>query len=233
MIFSKSVENSQTIPEQQVPTLNDSELRSLDDYALMERVQSGSIGAFEVIYQRYAPLLLGVGTQLLRDKFEAEDIVHDVFFYVFRRSHIFNAAKGNVRSWLVQVTYSRAFNRVKWRRLHGSNEESSRRIVSDLINETMNDPEQLTELSFWRDILFQAMQTLSNEQRTTLKLFYFGGYTLEEISRIMTRPLGNVRHYYYRGLCRLRQSVISRSGRVHCIKASAIRRHSSHPKSFK
>jgi RNA polymerase sigma-70 factor, ECF subfamily len=37
-----------------------------------------------------------------------------------------------------------------------------------------------------------------------VKLFFFEGYTLTEISEKLGQPLGNVRHHYYRGLNKLR-----------------------------
>ena len=44
-------------------------------------------------------------------------------------------------------------------------------------------------------------------QRLTLELFYFEGFDLREISRKLNQPLGNTRHYFYRGLERLRKSA--------------------------
>jgi DNA-directed RNA polymerase specialized sigma24 family protein len=38
-------------------------------------------------------------------------------------------------------------------------------------------------------------------------LFFFEGYTLREISERLKEPLPKVRHFYYRGLKKLKESV--------------------------
>lgn len=51
------------------------------------------------------------------------------------------------------------------------------------------------------------MNALSVDQRETLRLHFFEGYTLLEISRKLGQPLGNVRHHYYRALDKLREEM--------------------------
>ena len=55
--------------------------------------------------------------------------------------------------------------------------------------------------------LERAFAELPDEQRRTLEMFYFEGLELREIADQLNEPLGNVRHYYYRGLERLRKSA--------------------------
>jgi RNA polymerase sigma-70 factor (ECF subfamily) len=58
--------------------------------------------------------------------------------------------------------------------------------------------------------LRRAFDDLSEEQRMTLELHFFEGFTINEISERMGKPPGNVRHYYYRGLERLRDLMTRR-----------------------
>ena len=50
----------------------------------------------------------------------------------------------------------------------------------------------------------EILKSLTPEQFETMRLFFFEGYTLAEISENLGQPLGNVRHHYYRGLNKLR-----------------------------
>jgi RNA polymerase sigma-70 factor (ECF subfamily) len=50
----------------------------------------------------------------------------------------------------------------------------------------------------------EILKSLTSEQFETVRLFFFEGYTLTEISKKLGQPLGNVRHHYYRGLNKLR-----------------------------
>jgi RNA polymerase sigma-70 factor (ECF subfamily) len=55
---------------------------------------------------------------------------------------------------------------------------------------------------------------LSEDQRETLRLYFFEGYTLAEISEKLGQPRGNIRNHYYRGLSRLRKQMSESSVRV-------------------
>ena len=81
------------------------------DEVLMGRIQSGDKQALSVLYDRHARLILSVGLRILRDTSEAQELVQDVFLYVFQKSQDFDSAKSKLRSWLVQIAYSRAFNK--------------------------------------------------------------------------------------------------------------------------
>jgi RNA polymerase sigma factor (sigma-70 family) len=48
---------------------------------------------------------------------------------------------------------------------------------------------------------------LSENQRLTLRLYFFEGYTLEEIAAKLGHTQANVRHYYFRGLEKLRKQI--------------------------
>lgn len=63
------------------------------------------------------------------------------------------------------------------------------------------------EAVFGRNGLGQVLKSLSEDQRETLRLYFFDGYTLAEISQELGQPLGNVRHHYYRGLDKLRKQM--------------------------
>jgi RNA polymerase sigma-70 factor, ECF subfamily len=52
-----------------------------------------------------------------------------------------------------------------------------------------------------------ALEELPEPQRETLKLVFFEGYTLREISTLQNETLGNTRHHYYRGIKTLRRAL--------------------------
>ena len=58
-----------------------------------------------------------------------------------------------------------------------------------------------------RTLLNKVREELSEEQRQTLELHFFEGYTFHEIAERTGQGFGNVRHHYYRGLERLRSFV--------------------------
>jgi RNA polymerase sigma-70 factor (ECF subfamily) len=60
---------------------------------------------------------------------------------------------------------------------------------------------------FGRNGFNKVLKALSEDQRETLRLHFFDGYTFAEIAQKMGQPLENVRHHYYRGLDKLRSQM--------------------------
>jgi RNA polymerase sigma-70 factor (ECF subfamily) len=179
-------------------------LKELDDERLMCRIQRGDLEAFEVLFDRYSGLVLRVGARLFRDATDAEDLVQEVFLYLFRRSHIFDSSKGLVKSWLIQVTYSRAFNYRKSRNGRCHDGQSSEDIVQLHLIDPSPGPEELAELASWRSYFLQAFSSLKKEQREAIEMYFFGGYTLQEICQKTGYSFPSVRNHVYRGLEQLR-----------------------------
>ena len=85
-----------------------------DDETLLTCLQASDMEALGVLFQRYADLMLSIARRVLRDNDEAEDLVQDVFLFLFLKSKSFDPAKGSARSWLMQVTYHRAYDRRRY-----------------------------------------------------------------------------------------------------------------------
>jgi RNA polymerase sigma-70 factor (ECF subfamily) len=157
-----------------------------------------------------------VAGRILRDQAEAEDLLQDIFLFIFRKAAMFNPSKGSARSWIFQVAYHRAFNRRQYL--------ATRHFYTALeLDEEMLGPgSEAAEIPFYalgiegllgRELLDKFTTLLSPDQRLTIELFFFEGYTLKEIAERTGQPLGNVRSYYYRGLERLRAYVLTQKVR--------------------
>jgi DNA-directed RNA polymerase specialized sigma24 family protein len=54
------------------------------------------------------------------------------------------------------------------------------------------------------------LDTLTEDQRNTLSLHFFDGYTFAEIAAKLDQSVGNIRNHYYRGLEKLRKQMFAR-----------------------
>jgi RNA polymerase sigma-70 factor, ECF subfamily len=178
---------------------------SREDEALMLRIQNGDEQALALLLERYAGAVLGIGLKVLRDREEAEELVQDVFFQVYRKSRLYDSRRGTTRAWLLQTAYNRAFDRREYLQ---SRRFYENRRVDDLVDvmRASSDVEYETRVNQGQTILLRAFEELSEKQRQTLTLFFFEGYTLREISEQLKEPLPNIRHHYYRGLKHLKDS---------------------------
>lgn len=183
---------------------------SLSDELALQQFREGDKEALGILFRRYARMVRAVAFRILRDASEADDLLQEVFLFIFRKWELFDAARGSARSWIIQVTYHRAIDR----RRH----LSSRRFYAAV---DLDDPAAAalgTEIAFYErsleGTLGKAMvqgieESLSPDQRETLRLHFFEGYTIEEIAQKMGQTPGNVRNHYYRALEKMRKLIFS------------------------
>lgn len=169
----------------------------------LDHLHVRSSGELDFLFQRYSRLVLAIAHRVLGDPYEAEEVLQEVFLYVYRKSQIFNPSKGSVKTWIIQIAFSRALDRKVYlaRRASYAAED-----IASLQLRGETDLEQQIDSKLSREHLERAFSELTAMQRRTIEFFYFEGFDLREISELLSEPLGRVRHHLYRGLERLRKN---------------------------
>jgi RNA polymerase sigma-70 factor (ECF subfamily) len=193
----------------EVVSRDDGSAFEITDESLIARAQIGDREALSLLFQRYAHLVRNVGQRILRNPGEADDLVQEVFLYIHRKSALFDSSKGSARSWIVQIAYTQSFLR---RRLLKSNgfylsAITDRAWETDLQPYSGAEYDKSVEGLFGRVSWRKALETLTSEQRETLRLHFFEGYTFAEIAEKLNQTHTNVRHHHYRGLEKLRKQL--------------------------
>jgi len=180
------------------------------DEALVASIRDGRRDGISMLFQRYARRVYSVGKRVLRDASEADDLVQEVFLYIHRKSTLFDVSKGSARSWIFQIAYTQALfrrrqlrSRFPWAR-SGAPESFEAELISPSTPEYDRSAEGLFGRNGWRTML----ESLSEEQRVTLRLHFFEGLTLTEIAERLGQSYANVRNHHYRGLEKLRRHLL-------------------------
>ena len=181
----------------------DSSLSEGSDEDLLVQAGSGSKGALSVLFQRHARPVFNVARRILRDESEAEDLVQDVFLFLFQKARVYDPMKSSAVSWIIQMTYHRAIDR---RRYLGFRQHYDTQELNEERLHAGDGQVSIDEVAA-RQLLERLREQLSAEQQQTLELHFFEGYTFREIAEKTSQTLGNVRNHYYRGLERLRSQV--------------------------
>jgi RNA polymerase sigma-70 factor (ECF subfamily) len=180
------------------------------DEQLLEQVRDGEKEALALLFRRYARAVRNVSYRILRDEAEADDLVQEVFLFIFRKAGLYDSSHGKASSWIVHVAYHRAFDRRRYlnsRHFYTTGElENSGLHLADS-RKPVPYHEQSIEEVLGKPAMARFRSRLTPEQQETLQLFFFEGYALKEIAERTGRSLVNVRSHYYRGLERLRQYV--------------------------
>ena len=178
----------------------------------MRLISVGNQQALGCLFQRYVKIVRSIAFRILRHAGEAEEMAQDFFLFIRRKCGIFDSTKSSARSWIIQMAYHRAIERRRYLATRGfydciDSQAKAERLVGTPTDENDYCPEAV----FGRNGLQKVVDTLSADQRETLRLYFFEGYTLAEISEKLGQTVRNVRNHYYRGLDKLRKAILPRS----------------------
>lgn len=161
----------------------------LEGVALIRRMAAGDHDAFGAFYDAFSPLAFGLIRRILPEAAEAEEVLQDVFWELWRVAGQYDATRGSPAAWVVTRARSRAIDRV--RSLRRRDEVPVERL------ETAGGPEagehdpgaRVAD----RQLVRGALALLAPAQREVIELAYFGGMTQTEIAARLGQPLGTVK----------------------------------------
>ncbi len=167
------------------------------DAALVARMAEGDRAAMAELYERHCGLLLGLALRIVRERREAEDLLHDVFLEAWRAAKDFDPKRGRVRTWLAIRMRSRALDLKKSARVSRNAGDAGLDVMID--DSVTPSPDHAR--------IRTALAELGPEQRKVLELAYFEGLSCTEIAARVSIPVGTVKSRIAAGLERLRAQV--------------------------
>ena len=179
-------------------TSDDAEL----DAGLVAAMARGDRDAMAALYERHSGVLLGLAMRIVKNRREAEDLLHDVFLEVWRSAKDFDPKRGRVRTWLAIRMRSRALDLQKSARV-------SRNAGDAGLDVLVDDAESASSLGDHARIR-AALVELGPDQRRVLELAYFEGLSCTEIAERVAIPVGTVKSRIAAGLDRLRNGLTAR-----------------------
>src|SRR5258708_39848434 len=165
------------------------------DAQLVAAMAGGDRAALATLYERHSSILLGLAMRIVRDRREAEDLLHDVFLEAWRSAKDFDPKRGKVRTWLAIRMRSRALDLQKSARVARNAGDAGLDVVPDDAQRTTPDHARVRS----------ALGTLGADQRRVLELAYFEGLTCTEIATKIAVPVGTVKSRLAAALGRLRE----------------------------
>jgi RNA polymerase sigma-70 factor, ECF subfamily len=182
------------------------QMKELNDEQLMAHLQAGQADALAVLFDRYHRLVLGIALKIVRDRGEAEDVMQNVFLEIFRAAAQFDPVKGSTKTWLLQYAYHRSINRRQQLNVRGFYQQVD---IEDLETHALETGSLLSRFSQpeLKHLLRQGLAKLSRRQRQVLELASYDGLSMAEIAQKTGESFSNVRHFYYRGLKKLRSFI--------------------------
>jgi len=171
---------------------------------LLERVAAGDRDAFERLYDRIAGAVLGVARRVVIDPAQAEEVAQEALVEVWQSAHRFDRDRGRASAWVLTVAHRRAVDRVRSAQAASERETRLARLdhapAYDQVSEAV-------EARLEREQVHQALRSLTELQRESVRLAYYGGLTHREVAEHLGVPLGTVKARLRDGMIRLRDAL--------------------------
>ena len=177
----------------------------LDDLdRLLGEVSRGDTGAFETLYDRVAGSVYGVIRRVLRDPAQSEEVAQEVMVEVWRTAARFDRSRGSASAWIHTMAHRRAIDRVRaTQAAHDRDERIARRDQEAPYDVVVDQVEARLE----QEQVRRCLDDLTDLQRQSVTLAYYGGYTYREVAEVLDTPLGTVKTRLRDGLIRMRDCL--------------------------
>jgi RNA polymerase sigma-70 factor (ECF subfamily) len=177
---------------------------SSSDGDLLASLAKGDLAAAACLYDRYASMLLALALRIVRDRAEAEDVLHDAWVTLNERSAQYSPERGSVVAWLVTLVRNLSIDRTRRRDRRGV---ILRRVAGEELKPAARDPEgQLLDATRFAAVR-RALASLPDVQRQTLEVAFFEGLSYPEIAAREGVPLGTIKSRAARALSSLREAL--------------------------
>ena len=157
--------------------------------------------AFNYLYDNYSGAIYTIISQIVTDKDIASDVMQDVFVNIWRKINSYDATKGRLFTWMLNIARNAAIDKI---RSKGYKDSQRNQPIAEGENRgmIMSSNPAVSDVG-----LKKVLMTLNEEYRKLIDLSYFQGFTHEEIAKMLGIPLGTVKTRIRTAISQLRKMI--------------------------
>src|SRR5712691_9917141 len=182
------------------PGLPEGKDRDLD--RLLSLVARGDEEAFASVYDQLAGPVYGLIRRVLRNPAQSEEVAQEVLLEVWRSASRFDPAKGSATTWVMTIAHRRAVDRVRSAAAAADREQRSAQPLP-----AVDDVAETVEASLEKERVRRCLHGLTELQRESITLAYYGGYSYREVAALLSSTLGTIKTRIRDGLIRMRDCM--------------------------
>jgi RNA polymerase sigma-70 factor (ECF subfamily) len=166
---------------------------------LLTHVAKGDQAAFEALYDQLGASVYGLIRKVLRNPSQAEEVAQEVLLEVWRSASRFDPARGSAATWVLTIAHRRAIDRVRAEEASVAREQRTAQAPT-----AVDEVAETVEASMDAERVRRCLAGLTELQRESITLAYYGGYSYAQVAALLDTALGTIKTRIRDGLTRLR-----------------------------
>ena len=163
------------------------------------------------LLQNYYQKIYKLALYQLKDKQEAEDLTHDIFFKVLKSLDSFQS-RSDIYTWIYRIAlntirnYQRRKKIIKFISFEDEPGEASKHLIDcgdDPADKNEADQEKMLKLK----VLEEAMGKLSQREKTAFYFFHFEKLKQKKIAELMETSVSAVESLIFKSMKKIRKYV--------------------------
>lgn len=157
--------------------------------------------AFRRLYESTSPQLYKIIRRMLRHKDRSDDLLQEVYLKIWRHAERYDANKAPAIVWLITLARRMAIDELRHVVVPTTSIDEDE-ALADGLSAAAEERDLLAH-----DRLDLCLGQLREEYRTAIMMAYVNGYTYEQLSSRLDRPVGTLKTWVRRGLLDLRSCM--------------------------
>jgi len=166
---------------------------------IIEGCKKNNRKAQKQLYEKYAPVLMGICIRYANSTDEAHDILQDSFIKILRQIKQFEN-KGSFEGWMRRIVVNTAISNYR-KNLKHYNQYNIDDVYTDSHSTSM------FEADFTHDELLKIIHTLPDGYRLVFNLYAIEGYKHKEIAEMLNIDIATSKSQYSRAKKVLRKKM--------------------------
>jgi RNA polymerase sigma-70 factor (ECF subfamily) len=156
--------------------------------------------AFNYLYDHYSASLYSVILNIVPDKELAKDVLQEVFVKIWRQIDTYDTTKGRLFTWMLNIARNASIDIVRSKNFQNS--QQNRELTESVYNAGGSTHTDIDKIG-----LRKIVHKLKDDHKVLIELSYFQGHTQDEISKMLSIPLGTVKTRLRTALIQLKQVI--------------------------
>lgn len=182
---------------------------------LIRDLQAGDQQALGMLYDRLAPVVNAVLLRILGNQADADEILEETFWHVWRNARAYDPVRGTLAAWVITIARSRALDRLRAQKRQTDNPVTYEAEARAALTSAQPTPEDTTLQNERARAVAEALRVLPLEQRLPIELAYYEGLSQSQIADRLRQPLGTIKTRVRLGFARLREALQPYLGAAH------------------